>query len=125
MVSLMSEAVQRIEAETAQASYSIEVCHLSIGAGDDRVVLHDLDFQVGQGDVFIIMGPSGCGKSVLMRNLVGLEEPLSGDVFYHGCNFTQAISEDRRRILSKLGVLFQSPALFSSMTLIENVALPI
>jgi phospholipid/cholesterol/gamma-HCH transport system ATP-binding protein len=96
-----------------------------VDSGDGRVLLRDLNFNVHQGDVFVVMGPSGCGKSVLMRTLVGLQEPIAGDIFYDGQNFTTADPEERGQFLSKLGVLFQSPALFTSMTLLETVALPL
>jgi phospholipid/cholesterol/gamma-HCH transport system ATP-binding protein len=104
---------------------AIEIKNLGIGAGDGRTLLQDLNFCVRRGDIFVIMGPSGCGKSVLMRTLLGLHPPDCGEILYHGQNFTEMEAEDRRNILRELGVLFQSPALFSSMTLLENVALPL
>ena len=120
----MSEAASRTWANE-NAEVDIEVHNLSVGSGDGRVLLRDLNFEVSHGDVFIVMGPSGCGKSLLMRTFVGLQEPIAGDIFYDGQNFTRADPEERRQIMSKLGVLFQSPALFTSMTLAQNVALPL
>jgi phospholipid/cholesterol/gamma-HCH transport system ATP-binding protein len=120
----MSETAAHIRADT-DVTADIEVRSLCVGAGHDRVLLRDLNFEVQRGDVFIIMGPSGCGKSVLMRNLVGLEQPVAGEIMYAGRNLTIAEPEERREILRGLGVLFQSPALFSSMTLLENVAFPL
>ncbi len=89
----------------------------------DFVVMRDLNFTVEQGDIFIIMGGSGSGKSTLLRHLIGLEEAAKGEIFYGEENFTRADEEERRRILRRVGVLFQSGALWSSMTLAENIGL--
>jgi phospholipid/cholesterol/gamma-HCH transport system ATP-binding protein len=89
------------------------------------VVMRDLNFLVNHGDVFIIMGGSGSGKSTLLRHLVGLIEPARGDISYDGFNFTQAAPDDRERMLRRFGILYQSGALFSSLTLVENVSLPL
>src|SRR5204863_5584226 len=89
----------------------------------DFVVMRDLNFTIGRGEVFIIMGGSGSGKSTLLRHLIGLEEPAQGEIFYGGENFTRADDAERRRILKRVGVLFQSGALWSSMTLAENIGL--
>ncbi len=94
-------------------------------AYDDFLVQRDLNFTVGHGDVFIVMGGSGCGKSTLLKHLIGLKRPLRGDVLYDGQSFWQADEEQRTSILQRLGVAYQSGALFSSMTLAENVALPL
>lgn len=102
----------------------IEVRELSIGYGD-FVVQHDIDFVVNKGDIFVIMGGNGCGKTTLMRALVGLQRPLHGTVLYGGEDFWGAPEEDRQRLKHRLGVLFQSGALWSSLTLADNVALPI
>jgi phospholipid/cholesterol/gamma-HCH transport system ATP-binding protein len=90
-----------------------------------HVIMHDLDFTVGRGDIFIIMGGSGSGKSTLLRHLIGLQEPASGEVFYGKESFTAADPERRREILRHCGVLYQKGALWSSMTLTENVGLPL
>jgi len=89
------------------------------------VVMRDLNFVVNHGDVFIIMGGSGCGKSTLLRHLVGLIEPAEGDISYDGFNFTEAAPEERERMLRSFGILYQSGALFSSLTLAENISLPL
>lgn len=102
----------------------IEVRELSIGYGD-FVVQHDIDFVVNKGDIFVIMGGNGCGKTTLMRALIGLQRPLHGTVLYSGEDFWRASEEDRQRLKKRLGVLFQSGALWSSLTLADNVALPI
>src|SRR5205814_4702931 len=86
----------------------------------DFVVMRDLNFTVGRGEVFIIMGGSGSGKSTLLRHLIGLKEPAQGEIFYGEENFTRADDAERRSILKRVGVLFQSGALWSSMTLAEN-----
>jgi phospholipid/cholesterol/gamma-HCH transport system ATP-binding protein len=89
------------------------------------VLMRDLNFAINHGDVFIIMGGSGCGKSTLLRHLIGLNEPAHGEIFYAGENFTAADSGKRQEIVRRMGVLFQSGALWSSMTLAENVGLPL
>ena len=102
----------------------ITVSHLTM-AFDSFVLMRDLNFTVNCGEVFIIMGGSGCGKSTLLRHLIGLEEPAQGEIFYGGDNFTKAHPAKRREIMSRMGVLFQSGALWSSMSLAENVCLPL
>jgi len=89
------------------------------------VIQRDLTFTVNRGDVFIIMGGSGCGKSTLLRHLVGLKEPAKGKVLYEGLSFWQAEAEERQRLMRRFGILYQSGALWSSMTLAENIALPL
>jgi phospholipid/cholesterol/gamma-HCH transport system ATP-binding protein len=102
----------------------IEVRDLTIGYGD-FVIQHDLNFTVRQRDIFFIIGGSGCGKSTLLRNMIGLVRPKKGDVLYDGQSFWNA-SEDERDVLTrKFGVLYQQGALWSSMTLAENVMLPL
>jgi phospholipid/cholesterol/gamma-HCH transport system ATP-binding protein len=102
----------------------IEVRDLTMAYGD-RVIQRDLSFTVGRGDIFIIMGGSGCGKSTLLRHLIGLMRPARGDVYYEGQSFWEAEPESRERMLRRFGILYQSGALWSSMTLAENVALPL
>jgi phospholipid/cholesterol/gamma-HCH transport system ATP-binding protein len=80
---------------------------------------------VNHGDVFVIMGGSGCGKSTLLRHLVGLIEPAKGEILYDGFNFTKANPEQRETMLRHFGILYQSGALFSSLTLAENIAVPL
>ena len=102
----------------------ISVRGLTMAFGD-FVVMRDLDFDVNRGDVFVIMGGSGCGKSTLMRHLLGMLEPAAGEIFYDGESFTRATDEKRETFLRGFGVLFQGGALWSSMTLAENIALPL
>ena len=91
----------------------------------DFVVMRDLDFTISQGEVFIIMGGSGCGKSTLMRLMIGLKEPARGEILYDGVSFWDTDTTERERIMRNFGVLYQSGALWSSLTLEENVALPL
>jgi phospholipid/cholesterol/gamma-HCH transport system ATP-binding protein len=91
----------------------------------DFVVMRDLSFSIGRGDIFVIMGGSGCGKSTLLRHMIGLVEPARGEVLYRGESFTRADPERRRRMLQRVGVLYQRGALWSSMTLAENVGIPL
>lgn len=89
------------------------------------VVQHDLNFDVARGQIFVVMGDSGCGKSTLLRHMIGLKQPARGDVFYSGESFWQASDEDRDRLKRGFGVAYQGGALWSSMTLAENIALPL
>ena len=94
-------------------------------AYDDFVVMRDLSFTINRRDIFIIMGGSGCGKSTLMTILIGLKSPATGKVFYEDIDFWESDHETRDRIIRRAGVTYQSGALWSSMTLAENVALPL
>jgi phospholipid/cholesterol/gamma-HCH transport system ATP-binding protein len=102
----------------------ITVRGLTLGYGE-RVVLRDLDFEIERGKVFVLMGGSGCGKSTVLRALIGLLEPVKGEIRYGSFDFAQASPEERQGILRRIGVLYQSGALWSSMTLAENVGLPL
>ena len=89
--------------------------------------MNQLNFEIQQAEIFIIMGSSGCGKSTLLKYLIGLKEPKpgKGSIYYDGTNFNTASSDERKHLLQRFGVLFQSGALWSSMTLAENVSLPL
>ncbi|NBS16368.1 MAG: ATP-binding cassette domain-containing protein [Gammaproteobacteria bacterium] len=102
----------------------IEVRDLTLAYGD-FVIQKDLNFEVRRGDIFVIMGGSGCGKSTLLMHLIGLQKPLHGDIFYGNERLWGVSSEQREQLLRRAGVLFQSGALLSSMTLAENIALPL
>ncbi|OPY78440.1 MAG: putative ABC transporter ATP-binding protein [Syntrophorhabdus sp. PtaU1.Bin153] len=102
----------------------IVVKGLDMGYGS-FILMRDLNFTVNRGDIFIIMGGSGCGKSTLMKILIGLKKPLRGQVFYGDVSFWEADPDEQERIMRRFGVLYQSGALFSSLTLAENVALPL
>ena len=101
---------------------SIDVQNLSVGYGD-KVLLQNLNFSVKAGEIFVILGGSGCGKSSLLKNLFGLYEPLSGDVLIEGQNITIAKGQDRQKIMTRFGVMYQQGALFGSMNLLNNVKL--
>ena len=89
------------------------------------VVMKDLNFEVAEKDIFIIMGGSGCGKSTLLRHLIGLREPSRGTVLFEGEDFTAASPAERGKFIRRFGVMYQSGALWSSLTLAENIALPL
>jgi phospholipid/cholesterol/gamma-HCH transport system ATP-binding protein len=89
------------------------------------VLMRDLNFVVRRGDIFVIMGGSGCGKSTLLRHLIGLKEAAKGEIIYGEMNFSRAPSEEREWLLRRFGILYQKGALWSSMTLAENVGLPL
>jgi phospholipid/cholesterol/gamma-HCH transport system ATP-binding protein len=92
---------------------------------DEFVVMRDLNFTVNRGDIFIIMGGSGCGKSTLLKILIGLKRPLRGKVLYGDTSFWETDPSERGRIMRRFGILYQYGALWSSMTLEENIALPL
>ena len=102
----------------------IDVQDLTMAYGD-RVVMRDLSFQVRKGEIFVIMGGSGSGKSTLLKHLIGLRRPASGTILFDGQNFGEADRATRRGLLKRMGVLYQNGALWSGLTLAENVALPL
>lgn len=109
---------------TAERSIHVRVQKLTMAFGE-RVVMRDLDFEIRRGDIFFIIGGSGCGKTTLVRHLIGLEEPASGQIWYDDVELTAASDAERERLQRRFGILFQSGALWSSMTLAENVGLPL
>jgi phospholipid/cholesterol/gamma-HCH transport system ATP-binding protein len=110
---------QQIEPEA-----HIAVQDLTMAYGD-FVIQHDLTFTIRRGDIFIIMGGSGCGKSTLLRHLIGLKAPARGRVLYEGTSYWESPPAEQERIKRGFGMSFQSGALWSSLTLAENVALPL
>ncbi len=102
----------------------ISVRDLTVGYGD-TIVLQDISFDVLGGEILAILGRSGCGKSTLFKAMVGLIEPINGEVYIDGEKVLPVLEGASEKLLRKIGVLFQSGALFSSMTLAENVALPL
>jgi len=107
-----------------RADAAITVHDLTMAYGT-FVIQRDLEFTIQRGDIFIIMGGSGCGKSTLLRHLIGLKAPAKGAVLYDGENFWTASAKEQEHLKRRFGVLFQSGALWSSLTLAENVALPL
>ena len=105
-----------------QAKISVEDLTMAFG---NFVVMKDLDFEVREKDIFVIMGGSGCGKSTLLRHMIGLKEPRKGAIFYDGKNFTEEDEAGRLAFIRRFGVMYQSGALWSSMTLAENITMPL
>ena len=101
-----------------------EVNNLTMAYGD-FVIQTDLTFTIAEGDIFIIMGGSGCGKSTLLRHLVGLKSPAKGEIYFRGEDFWAAPDERRIEVMRQFGVMYQYGALWSSMTISENITLPI
>ena len=104
--------------------YVIEVRDLVVRYGD-RTVLDGINLKVKRGETFVILGGSGCGKSTLLRNLVGLMRPHSGRIFINGRDFTAMSERERIEVRKRMGMCFQGSALFNSMTVGDNVALPL
>lgn len=107
-----------------QGDTIIRVEGLSAGF-DDGLLLQDVSFEVQRGEVFIILGGSGCGKSTLLKHMIGLYQPVAGKVLIDGDDIVTAQGDQRLALLRKFGVMYQSGALFGSMTLLENVTLPL
>ena len=91
----------------------------------DNVVFENVNFEVYKGEVLVIVGASGCGKSTLLKIMIGLQKPYAGQVLYQGIDITHAAEKDLNLYRQNIGVLFQSGALFSSMTIKENIELPL
>jgi phospholipid/cholesterol/gamma-HCH transport system ATP-binding protein len=108
---------------TAQDPH-IQVEGLTMAYGAN-LIQRDLSFTVRRGDIFIIMGGSGCGKSTLLRHLIGLQQPAAGRVLVAGRSFWELSEAERNRLMRRMGVLYQRGALWTAMTLAENVALPL
>jgi phospholipid/cholesterol/gamma-HCH transport system ATP-binding protein len=94
-------------------------------AYDGEVVLENVNFEVFTGEIFSILGSSGSGKSTLLKHMIGLYKPAAGRILIEGHDVAAAQGEERRQILRTFGVMYQSGALFGSMTLLENVSLPL
>ncbi len=91
----------------------------------DTVVIDNISFAVGRGEVFVILGGSGCGKSTVLKHMIGLYPPAEGEIFIEGDDIGSAHGAKRLEILQRIGVMYQMGALFGSMTLLENVRLPL
>ena len=102
----------------------IRVEHLT-AAYEGNVIIDDVSFEVHRGEVFVILGGSGCGKTTLLKQMIGLYSPVSGRIFIDEDDIAAAEGDERLRILRKIGVMYQRGALFGSMTLLENVRLPL
>jgi len=102
----------------------LEVRDLDLGY-NDYTVMRNLSFSVNKGDIFIVMGVNGCGKSTLLKSLIGLKVPDKGKVLYYGKSFWDEDEIGQQNIMRRFGVLYQGGALWSSLTVGENVALPL
>lgn len=102
----------------------IHIDNLTMAYGD-FVLQRDLDIKIQKGDIFIIMGGSGCGKSTLLRHLIGLKSPAKGRILYSGVDYWAAAEAEKQKIIRSFGVLYQMGALWSSMTLAENISMPL
>ncbi|HBG18917.1 MAG TPA: polyamine ABC transporter ATP-binding protein [Desulfobulbaceae bacterium] len=107
-----------------KTTHPLKIQNLTIAYGE-KVIQRDLNFTVNTGDIFVIIGGNGSGKSTLMRSLVGLQPPTQGTVLYEGLDFWNVDHAEHERIKRRLGVMFQGGALWSSLTLAENLALPL
>ena len=103
---------------------AIEVKGLEMGYGS-YILMRDINFTVNPAEVMVIMGGSGCGKSTLLKYMIGLKEVEKGEIIYHGRSFSQALQKQKEEMQRTFGVLYQAGALWSSLTLAENVALPL
>jgi phospholipid/cholesterol/gamma-HCH transport system ATP-binding protein len=90
-----------------------------------NIVFEGVSFQVYKGEILVIVGESGCGKSTLLKHMIGLHKPAAGNVFFNGMNIISAGEDELKYFRQNIGVLFQSSALFSSMTINENISLPL
>ena len=102
----------------------IQIDNLEMRYGD-FLIQKDLTFTINRGDIFVIMGGSGCGKSTLLKHLIGLQRPAAGQVRYGATSFWEAGEAEQRAIMRKIGILYQQGALWSSLTLAENIAIPL
>ena len=108
----------------ARSDIIISVKDLSMSYGE-KLVFQNVTFDVRRGEVFVVLGGSGCGKSTLLKTMIGLYAPLGGEVWIEGDNVVAAREGARMQILRRFGVMYQSGALFGSMTVLENVQLPL
>jgi phospholipid/cholesterol/gamma-HCH transport system ATP-binding protein len=91
----------------------------------ERILLEDASFDVKRGEILVILGGSGCGKSSLMKHIIGLYEPMGGDILIDGESIVRATGDEKAKLQRKLGVMYQSGALFGSLTVLENVRFPL
>jgi phospholipid/cholesterol/gamma-HCH transport system ATP-binding protein len=121
---MATNLIPKDDAPDTPSECAISVRDLRVQYGT-REVLHGISFEIPAGETFVILGGSGSGKSTLLRTLVGLERPSGGEIRIQGKNFAKISEPEREEILKKMGMSFQQGALFGSMTVGENVALPL
>jgi len=102
----------------------IKALDLTIGY-ESNIVLNRLNFNVTRGEIFIILGGSGCGKSTLLKHLIGLYKPFSGDILINDKSIVKTDGDEKRKMMRNFGVTYQDGALFGSLTIAENIALPL
>jgi phospholipid/cholesterol/gamma-HCH transport system ATP-binding protein len=126
----MDNALQTAErsdsavARSGSAPPAISVRHLRMGYGK-RVLLEDASFDVQRGEIMVILGGSGCGKSSLMKNIIGLYQPMAGDILIAGKSIVKTRPAEKALLQRSLGVMYQSGALFGSLNVLENVRFPL
>jgi phospholipid/cholesterol/gamma-HCH transport system ATP-binding protein len=123
-IATTAAATTATDVATAPASPHIAARDLTLAYGEN-IILHDVSFEVRRGEVFVIMGGSGCGKSTLLRHLIGLQKPAAGEIFFNDTPFSTASESKRTDMLHHFGVTYQGGALWTSLSLLENVALPL
>ena len=121
----MAQKIQKPADAAELSGPMISIRDLRVSYGGGREILHGISFDVQRGETLVILGGSGSGKSTLLRTLVGLEKPTSGEVWIRGKNFAAISGDERDEIRTRLGMSFQGGALFGSMTVGQNVALPL
>ncbi|MEI8247013.1 MAG: ATP-binding cassette domain-containing protein [Lentisphaerota bacterium] len=102
----------------------VDVKNLTVGYGD-IIVLQNISFSVSSGEIFVILGGSGCGKSTLLKHMIGLYTPFRGDVLIFGESMVNSSEDEKRKLMRRFGVTYQGGALFGSLTVAENIALPL
>jgi phospholipid/cholesterol/gamma-HCH transport system ATP-binding protein len=120
----MTHVPTHFDAIAAGEEPVISVRNLRMGYGK-RVLLDDASFDVARGEVLVILGGSGCGKSSLMKNMIGLYRPMAGDIVIDGASIVTADADEKERLQRRLGVMYQSGALFGSLSVLENVRFPL
>src|SRR5579859_4525312 len=118
------ELIAKPQESRADGGAAISVRNLPVNYGE-REILHSISFDISAGETLVILGGSGSGKSTLLRTLVGLEKPSGGEIWIRGKNFAALTDSSRDELLKKMGMSFQGGALFGSMTVGDNVALPL
>src|SRR6516164_5709266 len=121
---MSTELISKPQDSRADGGAAISVRNLRVNYGE-REILHTISFDISAGETLVILGGSGSGKSTLLRTLVGLEKPSGGEIWIRGKNFAALTDSSRDELLKKMGMSFQGGALFGSMTVGDNVALPL
>jgi phospholipid/cholesterol/gamma-HCH transport system ATP-binding protein len=116
--------IQSSAGATSEAPAAVSVRHLRMGYGK-LVLLDDASFEVQRGEIVVVLGGSGCGKSSLMKNIIGLYEPMAGDILIAGHSIVKATAKEKAELQRGLGVMYQSGALFGSLTVLQNVRFPL